>query len=168
MAGFGEGRCQCSGNTDASTSPGGRETWRKRQYLRRCELCFGDAAEPGEGRGQNPVRATEPWVGFDRPPCRVHRFLVTILRKMSNCKPNVRGVDERVKWAQSDSAFTPFEGPLRLVRPTHRKAAKNEYNAAGWAQRQCCFEGLDRGTPICSTIAMTNPARPRAVASSRL
>ena len=67
---------------------------------------------------------------------------------MSNCKPDVRGKDEPVKRTQSDSAFTPREGPLRLVRPTHGNAAKNKRDATGRAQRQCCFEGLDRGGPI--------------------
>ena len=83
------------------------------------------------------MRDAEPGVGLDRSPCRVHRLLVAILGKMSNRKPNVRGIDEPVKRAQSDSAFTPFEGPLRLVRPTHRNAAKNQRDATGLAQRQC-------------------------------
>ena len=120
-----KGGRQCSGNLDASTSPSGREVWHKRHYLSCREVCFRGAAKPAEGRGQDPVRHIEPWVGLDRSPCRGHRFLLAILPKMSNCTPDVRGLDERVKRAQSGSAFTPFEGPLRLVRPTDRSAAKN-------------------------------------------
>ena len=148
MAGFGEGRRERSGNPDASTCLSGREAWRKRQYLGRCELRFRDAAEGGEGRRQDPVRDAKPRIGLDRSPCRVHRFLVAILRKMSNRKPNVGGIDEPVKRAQSDSASTPLESSLCLVRPTHRNAAKNQRDATGRAQRQCCFEGLDRSGSI--------------------
>jgi len=91
----------------------------------------------------------EPGIGLDRAPRRAHRFLVAIPRKMSNREPNVRGKDEPVKRAQSDGAFTPREGPLRLVRPTHRNAAKNQRDATGRAQRQCRFEGLDgRGSIV--------------------
>src|SRR5258705_603135 len=99
MGGFGDGCRQRGGNPDASTSLRGREVWRKRQYLGCCELCFRDAAEPGEGRSQDPVSDAEPGVGLDRSPCRARRLLVAIPRKMSNCKPDVRGKDEPVKRA---------------------------------------------------------------------
>jgi hypothetical protein len=49
---------------------------------------------------------------------------------MSNRKPNVVAGMSGPKWAQSDSAFARFEGPLRLVRPTHRDTAKNRRDAA--------------------------------------
>ena len=128
QGGLGEGRRQCSRNPNASTSRSGRYSWPRGQYLSHCEFCFRDAA-----RGD-----AEPWVGLDRPSCRVYRFLVAILRKMSNWKPNVRGINEPVKRAQSDSAFAPLE----LLRPSQISVVLRVFISAPrqpMAEHEHCF-----------------------------
>ena len=136
MPGFGEGGRQCSGNPDASTRSIGREVWHKGQYLGRSELCFGDAAKPSEGCRQDSMPDAKPrgWTGS--------------LAALRSSLP------------RTDRAFTPFDNPLCLVRPAHRKCCKTG-SAAVLLRR-----ALSRGS-MCSTNDITNPAKPSAVASHR-